>query len=114
MANVMGPALVSRYLLPAIVNLTSTLASIGRDCGPESTSYSISKAALNVLTYKQAKARQDLVLLLLDPGWVKTKMGGPGAILAPRTSVKGMLSVITKATAAYAGKFYNYQEKEIL
>lgn len=38
-------------------------------------------------------------------------MGGPVAILQPGRSVKVMLSVITSATAADAGKFYNCQGK---
>ncbi|KIJ62391.1 hypothetical protein HYDPIDRAFT_114479 [Hydnomerulius pinastri MD-312] len=120
-SNVTGPALVSRYLLPAIersnrkviVNMTSTLASISRNCGPKSTSYSISKTALNMLTYKQARERPDFIPLLVDPGWVKTKMGGNGAILEPHVSVKGILNVVTSATLDHAGKFYNYQGKEI-
>ena len=72
MTNVMGPALVSRYLLPAIersdrkviVNLTSTLASIGRDCGPGSTSYSISKTALNMLV------RSGYCIVCVPYGWL--------------------------------------------
>ncbi|KAF8129970.1 NAD(P)-binding protein [Boletus edulis] len=112
MPNVMGPALVSRYFLPAIersdrkviVNMTGTLASIGRDCGPGSTSYIISKTALN--TYKQVKVRGDFVALLIDSRWVKTQMGGPGATLEPRMSVRKMLNAITKATAVDARKFY--------
>jgi NAD(P)-dependent dehydrogenase (short-subunit alcohol dehydrogenase family) len=55
--NVTGPALVTRFLLPSIekssrkviVNISSSLTSIGRDLGPISTSYSISKMGLNML-----------------------------------------------------------------
>lgn len=55
--NVIGPALIMRYLLPAIqksnrkvvLNMTSGLASITTDHGSRSASYSISKAALNML-----------------------------------------------------------------
>lgn len=69
--------------------MSSSLASIGIDFGGQHSSYSISKAALNMLvcksglpslvakfvtiqTYKQAKERPDLVPFLVDPGWVKT------------------------------------------
>ncbi|KAH7927686.1 NAD(P)-binding protein [Leucogyrophana mollusca] len=120
-SNVIGPALVSRYLLPAIekssrkviVNMTSGLASIGKNLGPKSTSYSISKTAVNMLTYKQARERPDLIPFVIDPGWVKTKMGGAGAILEPHQSVTGILKVITSATPTNAGKFYGYMGNEI-
>ena len=47
--NITGPALVTRFLLPVIekssrkviVNMSSSLASIGNDCGSLSTSYSL-------------------------------------------------------------------------
>jgi len=120
-SNVIGPALVSQRLLPAIgrserkviANMTSTLSSFAKDCGAKSASYSISKAAVNMLarphishkrivliasqTYKQAKERPDLIPIVLDPGWVKTEMGGQGALIE----------------AENAGKFINYQGKEI-
>jgi len=121
-ANVAGPALVAQLYLPliekgsrrVIANVTSGLASIGLDIGPKSTTYSISKAALNMLTYKQARARPDVIAFVLDPGWVKTKMGGPGAILEPRESVAGIIKVVTSATPAYSGKFYRFNGKEVV
>ncbi|KAH7910500.1 hypothetical protein BJ138DRAFT_1136000 [Hygrophoropsis aurantiaca] len=120
-SNVVGPALIARHLLPAIekssrkviVNMSSGLASIGKNLGPKSTSYSISKTAVNMLTYKQARERPDLIPFVIDPGWVKTKMGGPGAILEPHQSVSGILKVIINATSANAGKFYGYMGNEI-
>jgi NAD(P)-dependent dehydrogenase (short-subunit alcohol dehydrogenase family) len=56
-ANVAGPALISRALLPLVersrrkvfVNLTSGLASFGLDFGPKCMSYTVSKTALNML-----------------------------------------------------------------
>jgi hypothetical protein len=33
----------------------------------------------------------------MDPGWVKTRMGGDGAILEPHESISGMLDTIHKA-----------------
>ena len=55
--NVTGPAYVSHAFLPllekggkkTIVNISSTLGSIGADMGPVHTSYSISKTAMNML-----------------------------------------------------------------
>lgn len=81
--------LIERGNRKVIANMSSSLASIGIDYGVQHSSYSISKAALNMLvckselpslvakfvtiqTYKQAKERPDLIPLLVDPGWVKT------------------------------------------
>ena len=57
MTNVAGPAYISQLLLPlveksrmkTIVNITSSVGSIGSDFGAINASYSISKAALNML-----------------------------------------------------------------
>ncbi|KAH7928766.1 NAD(P)-binding protein [Leucogyrophana mollusca] len=119
--NVNGPALVSRLLLPAlekssrkvIMNMTSGLASIGTDHGPKAASYSISKAAVNMLTYKQARERPDLIPFVIDPGWVKTDMGGEGAMLEPHESVAGILKVAKEVTKDSAGKFFGYRGNEI-
>ena len=56
-ANVLGPALVAQAYLPllergakkTVVNVSSGLASVGLACGAKNASYSISKAALNML-----------------------------------------------------------------
>ncbi|EGO04106.1 hypothetical protein SERLA73DRAFT_175866 [Serpula lacrymans var. lacrymans S7.3] len=120
-SNVIGPALISRALYPAIekstrkvvVNMTSGLASIQSNHGPKATSYSISKCALNMLTYKQAREKPDLIPFVVDPGWVKTEMGGPGAMLEPHESVSGILKHVSGATPDCAGKFFGYRGNEI-
>ncbi|KAJ1304133.1 hypothetical protein OPQ81_008534 [Rhizoctonia solani] len=45
------------------------------DLGPHKASYSISKAALHMLTYKQAKACPEMIVLSVHPASVKTDMG---------------------------------------
>ena len=55
--NVIGPAIIGREFVDqvaksekkTIVNITSGLASFGRDLGPINLSYSISKTAINML-----------------------------------------------------------------
>lgn len=57
LTNVAGPAYVAHAFLPllekskkkSIVNISSTLGSLNADFGAYHTSYSISKAALNML-----------------------------------------------------------------
>ncbi|KAG1747431.1 NAD(P)-binding protein [Suillus lakei] len=116
LVNVAGPALVTRTFIPlieqgdrqVIVNVSSALASISTDWGREHTSYSISKYGLNMLTYKLAKERPDLTPLLVDPGWVKTDMGGSNASLEPHESVAGIIHVVKNVTAKDAGRFLDY------
>ena len=62
-------------------------------------------------TYKQSRERPDFIPILMDPGWVKTDMGGEGAKIEPHVSVTGILNVATKLTSADAGKFYTYLGK---
>ncbi|KIJ61072.1 hypothetical protein HYDPIDRAFT_138183 [Hydnomerulius pinastri MD-312] len=119
--NVTAPALISRYLTPAIeksnrrviLNMTSGLASIASNHGEKAASYSISKAAVNMLTYKQARERPDFIPIVLDPGWVKTDMGGDGAMLEPHESVSGILKVLQGLTSEDGGKFFGYRGNEI-
>ncbi|KAI0630619.1 NAD-P-binding protein [Trametes polyzona] len=119
--NVAGPAVVAQVALPflekgrakKVVNISSTAGSIAtvKDLTAPfdvPASYPISKAALNMLTYKQKVERPDLTFLALCPGWVKTDMGGQNASLEPHESVEGIIKVVTSATKEDSGKFLNY------
>ena len=126
--NVIGPAKTTQFLLEAgllstsarIVNMTSGLASMSfsltispRRCA----TYSISKAALNALTVQQSghvrEKLAEVVVICMDPGWVKTRMGGDGAMLLPEESIGGMLKCMQGLTEADNGKFYTYTGKEV-
>ncbi|KAI0641298.1 C-factor [Trametes meyenii] len=120
-ANVVGPALIAQTFLPllekgkrkVIVNMSSGLASIGLGLGPKCATYSISKTALNMLTYKQKVERPDFTAIVIDPGWVKTEMGGDGAQLEPEFSVSNILKVVTGLTQQDSGKFFRYNGEAI-
>lgn len=103
--NVLGPALTNIALIPflapsaLVVNVSSGIGSleliaVGR-IPALNASYSISKAALNMLTVHQAhglkgKAR----VVCLDPGHVKTRLGGDGASVEIEDSAKGIRKVL--------------------
>jgi len=140
-SNVAGPALVAQVFLPlvekskrkVIVNTSTTVGSFGKDMGTVVASYSISKAALNMLTYKQAHERPDLIVFALNPGWVRTDMGGAGVPaealeavnkikgeqggitgpIEPSVSVSNIIKTVTSATAGTTGKFLNYTGDEL-
>jgi len=126
--NVLGPAKTVEFLLGEdllaqnvrIMNMTSGLGSMSvslsinpRKCA----TYSISKAGLNMLTVHQSgdlKSKlSDVVVICMDPGWVKTRMGGEGAVLEPEVSIGGMLKVVHELQESDTGKFYTYTGEEV-
>jgi len=127
--NVIGPAKTTEFLLGAgllapnarIINMTSGLGSMAvslsitpRKCA----TYSISKAALNALTVQQSgelreRLGKECVVICMDPGWVKTRMGGDGAVLEPEESIGGMLKCIHGLGEGSNGKFFTYTGKEV-
>ncbi|KAH7885452.1 NAD(P)-binding protein [Phlebopus sp. FC_14] len=111
--NIGGPALVTRAFSQlversnrkVIVNISSTLGIIACDTGVNHTSYSITKAGLNMLTYKQQKERPDLVIFAIHPGWCKTDMTGEAAPLEVADGAMNVLRILDGATSEYSGKF---------
>ena len=77
--------------------------------------YRTSKAALNMLTRGLAVdlAPRGITTLALGPGWVRTDMGGPSAVLAAKDSVAGMLKVVFEAGPEQNGRFYAYDGSEV-
>jgi NAD(P)-dependent dehydrogenase (short-subunit alcohol dehydrogenase family) len=66
-----------------VVNLSSGYGCFAEGLqGPAACA--LSKAALNALTVRLAReARGDVAVNAACPGWVRTRMGGPGAPLSP-------------------------------
>jgi NAD(P)-dependent dehydrogenase (short-subunit alcohol dehydrogenase family) len=101
--NTIGPWRLSKALYPMlkkstsgrIVNVSSSSGSFV-DSWPGTPAYSISKAALNMLTVKMAADLKDDGILVnsVGPGWVRTAMGGPEA---PRDVSEGAASIIWAA-----------------
>ncbi|KAL1940819.1 hypothetical protein VTO73DRAFT_7860 [Trametes versicolor] len=122
--NTVAPALLSQVCMPAldkgkekkILNISSTLGSIASadEFGAGTTaSYSMSKAALNMFTYKQKLERPDIIAITLCPGWVKTDLGGENAPVEQKDSIAGIIKVITSATARDSGKYLRYNGEAI-
>ena len=49
----------------------------------------------------------------MDPGWVKTRMGGEGAMIEAEESIGGMLRCVHGLGEGDNGKFFTYTGKEV-
>ncbi|MCE5300390.1 MAG: SDR family NAD(P)-dependent oxidoreductase [Spirochaetia bacterium] len=98
-----------------IINFSSGLGQLTPDkCGPF-PSYSIAKTAVNSLTKNLANELKDtnIMVFSVDPGWVKTDLGGPDA---PTSIEQGIDTPVWLATED-AGKLQNgsfYKERKVI
>jgi len=110
--NTFGPVNVINNFLKfmnkgcRIINVSSGAGSISNMIS-YAPLYSISKAALNAVTKQFASvlAGKKIAVNSVDPGWVKTDMGGRGA---PRPLSKGVETIVWLASEApidLTGKF---------
>jgi NAD(P)-dependent dehydrogenase (short-subunit alcohol dehydrogenase family) len=93
-----------------IVALSSILASIANNTNGGVFGYRATKAALNAVMHGMAAdlKPRGITVLALNPGWVRTDMGGPTAPLDTAQSVRGMRQVIDGLTPADSGTFKNH------
>ncbi|MEJ2615205.1 MAG: SDR family NAD(P)-dependent oxidoreductase [Ignavibacteriaceae bacterium] len=94
-----------------IINLTSGIAD-----QPQYSPYSVSKAAVDKFSRDLAYAfRNDNVLVnYLDPGWLKTDLGGPDAWNEVETVLPGALVPALLEDNGPTGKFYCAQDFKYL
>ncbi|HET6390841.1 SDR family NAD(P)-dependent oxidoreductase [Hyphomicrobium sp.] len=77
--------------------------------------YRASKAALNTLMRSYgARHRKDArALLIIAPGWVRTDMGGPHAMLEINESIPRVVDVITAQSGKPGVRYLNYQGQTV-
>lgn len=124
--NVKTPMRLTQVLLPLlksgagnsyswIVNISSALASMSANCTAGYYPYRVSKAALNAFTKNLSiELKHDQVLaLVLHPGWVRTDMGGSSGDLSVPESCHGLMTILAHLKPSQNGKFYQYNGQEI-
>jgi len=121
--NAVAPLLVAQAFIgllrvgvnPRVVNISSGAGSLTYKTDGGDYSYSASKAALNMITRTFAfNVRGDgVTAVVIDPGWVKTDMGGPDAHLEPQQSAQGLLTVVDRLTIDDAGRYLSYDGAQL-
>ncbi len=121
--NTLGPVRVTEALAGAVarsgrrlvVAITSHMGSIAEIQSPGSYAYRSSKAALNAAMrgLSHELRPRGIGVLLLHPGWVRTRMGGPGAPLEAEESVRGMRALVEGFRPDRSGRFFRYNGSEI-
>ena len=108
-------AQVARSKLKIIATIGSKMGSVSDNSSGGAYLYRTSKAAVNMVVKSLALDLKDrgIAAVVLNPGWVRTDMGGPNAMLPVEQSVGGLRRVIGKLTPADSGKFLNYDGAEI-
>jgi NAD(P)-dependent dehydrogenase (short-subunit alcohol dehydrogenase family) len=107
--------LVARSQRKLVVALSSHMGSIAEISAPGDTYYRSSKAALNAAMKGLSLALRErgIGVLLLHPGWVKTRMGGWDAPLTAAESVAGMRALVDAFSLDQSGRFLRYNGTEI-
>ncbi|TFK89373.1 NAD(P)-binding protein [Polyporus arcularius HHB13444] len=105
--------LVEKSEKKTIVNISSTVGSIGSDPGAPLASYAISKTALNMLTYKQAKEKPQITVVSMCPGWLQTDLGGSNATYPVSVGVAGVLKTILSLKPEDSGQFFNFRGERV-
>jgi NAD(P)-dependent dehydrogenase (short-subunit alcohol dehydrogenase family) len=94
-----------------IINLTSGIKDI-----PQLAPYSVSKAAVDKYSRDLAAELQGTNVLVnyLDPGWLKTDLGGPNAENTVETVLPGALVPALLEDQGPSGRFYAAQDYKVL
>ena len=115
--NAISPWAITQALLPAlrksrlprVIQVSSMMGSIEDNASGGSVAYRASKAALNMMTKTLSVEEPSLITVAVHPGWVKTRMGGPGALITTEESVRGLMRVIEGLSRSDSGKLIDYE-----
>jgi len=117
--NTMGPFRVLETFLKHIarserklvVTITTGMGSLADNTSGGSIAYRSSKAAVNMAMRSAAidLAPRGISCVLVNPGWVRTDMGGSGPSVFGKTeSVTALRRLIETFGPAQSGKFFHY------
>ncbi|HEX5340771.1 MAG TPA: SDR family NAD(P)-dependent oxidoreductase [Gammaproteobacteria bacterium] len=111
--NTLGPIRLIQALAPLmpagsrIVNVSTGMAALHNMSGGH-LGYRVSKTALNAVTrvFAAELSTRGISVNCVDPGWVKTDMGGKGATRSIEQGVETIVWLAIAAKAAETGHFW--------
>lgn len=119
--NTLAPLAVAQACLPAlraqqgsrIVSVSSQMSWMGY-AKSDRIAYRASKAALNKVMQGLATdlEPEGIAVALVDPGWVRTDMGGPDAEEDVIAVAEGILTIAERLSVADTGKFFRFTGEE--
>lgn len=119
--NSIAPLAVAQALLPQlrastapkILTISSQMAWMGYRKA-DRIAYRASKAAVNKVMQGLATALEPdgIPVALIDPGWVRTDMGGLDAEEDPDDVARGILDIAMRLTLSDTGKFFRFTGEE--
>lgn len=119
--NTLAPLAVSQMFLPAlrksanarILTISSQMSWMGYRKA-DTLAYRASKAAVNKVMQGLATELEPdgIPVALVDPGWVRTSMGGPGADNCPADVAKGIMKLAGSLQIGDTGKFFKWTGEE--
>jgi NAD(P)-dependent dehydrogenase (short-subunit alcohol dehydrogenase family) len=94
---------------------TSLMGSIEDNGSGGAYAYRLSKAALNMVGKSVANdlRGRGVIAVLLHPGWVRTRMGGPSGKISVEECVEGQQRILDALTPEQSGRFFNYDGREL-
>ena len=121
LTNAIGPIRTADALTHLVVPggtiafMSSDMGSIGTNDDGRAELYRASKAALNSLirSFRARHGKDDLTVLALHPGVVRTSMGRPDAPLDIDTSVRALTNVIEARWGTGGQAFVDYRNEII-
>jgi NAD(P)-dependent dehydrogenase (short-subunit alcohol dehydrogenase family) len=119
--NAIGPLLLVQAIEKLIAdhatvaNISTQMASLSTRTEFRSPSYAMSKVAQNMATVQLALALRPrgIKVVALNPGWVRTDMGGAGGELTPEDAAAGLLQAIDGVRDADSGHFLDWRGQPV-
>ncbi|MEL7104961.1 MAG: SDR family NAD(P)-dependent oxidoreductase [Pseudomonadota bacterium] len=119
--NTLAPLAVTQALLPRlresvapkVLTISSQMAWMGYRKA-DRIAYRASKAAVNKVMQGLATRLEPegIAVALVDPGWVRTDMGGSEADEDPAEVAAGILAIAERLTVADTGRFFRFTGEE--
>lgn len=118
--NVFGPFMMCQSFIPImkknnygrVVNVSSKAGQLSQ-VSIGVPIYRLSKVSLNGVTriFSDETSNKNILINSVCPGWVKTSMGGPNALLEPNKAIKTIIWLATLANNGPTGCFFSEKKK---